>query len=722
MDQDKLPIDARILGDAIIELNISRHNVAIYPEGHPSVSSSLTRAFEFLEKLFELRPEITLAIAQDTLIVDDHFLDKKNSVFREFAKHLSTLHMAHVTFTKGLTPDELLTFHRLLTTLGKKASKEEVMESIGKSPMHHIMVGFIDYGAFSFEEGRRDEREKGEKKIEREEEGSIWERYIYGLISGTLVTKGSDDIVQTVPPALLADFINKTDSEKFREDSYDRVITAYVRRSTERKFSAPDLKRLLDFIGALSPKLKGQFLSSTVKNVSQDIPSAQNAIEGLSVDEIIELLKVIDEQEIIVPEALKNLLDKFSTIDDLSWEDGTVGNSLVMDDILLSPDITNLLKEGDFSDFVTDEYQKEMKKLMSADVSYLGGEATKLIVSELQEEALERDQCRLILEVITTLPLTEEEFVGYMGTIREKTDWLVETGQWGTALHILDVIEKNPALASYSELTLPFLDYVRTEEFLSKCARAMGSTGRLNREDSLRLCRKAGNSIIPHLIRELSEEETQSVRRFLISIISDFKGEAVPYVVKFLDDSRWYVTRNMLLLLSSCAGTEAVPLAFPKCTHSHVKVRGEALRILLKYGDPEGKKILLKFLHSEMGENVALGMELAGKYKVKEALPLILKKLKKINITGKDIEDKVILIRILGEMGDPGAVPVLKEIITERSLLFKGALDRMREEIYRSLKFYPYPAVKILVEKGARSKNHVIQKECVTLMKKGKSG
>jgi hypothetical protein len=47
---ERIPIDARLLSDAIIELNISRRNVAIYPQDHPSADRSLSRAFDFMQR------------------------------------------------------------------------------------------------------------------------------------------------------------------------------------------------------------------------------------------------------------------------------------------------------------------------------------------------------------------------------------------------------------------------------------------------------------------------------------------------------------------------------------------------------------------------------------------------------------------------------------------------------------------------------------------------
>lgn len=81
---DRIPLDAKLLGEAVIELNISRRSVSLYPKEHPITREALNRAYQFLQKLFELRPEITLGIAKDSLIVDEYTLDRKNPVFKEF--------------------------------------------------------------------------------------------------------------------------------------------------------------------------------------------------------------------------------------------------------------------------------------------------------------------------------------------------------------------------------------------------------------------------------------------------------------------------------------------------------------------------------------------------------------------------------------------------------------------------------------------------------------
>ena len=67
--QQELPLDTRLLSDAVIELNISRKNVGIYPPGHVQITRSIDQAYAILQKLFEIRSEMTLGIAKDTLLV-----------------------------------------------------------------------------------------------------------------------------------------------------------------------------------------------------------------------------------------------------------------------------------------------------------------------------------------------------------------------------------------------------------------------------------------------------------------------------------------------------------------------------------------------------------------------------------------------------------------------------------------------------------------------------
>ena len=94
----EIPLDTRLLSEAVIELNISRKNVGIYPPGHIQITKSIDRAYNLLQKMFEIRTEMTLGVAKDTLLVGSDYLDQKNLVYRDFALSMNQQGIAAVTF------------------------------------------------------------------------------------------------------------------------------------------------------------------------------------------------------------------------------------------------------------------------------------------------------------------------------------------------------------------------------------------------------------------------------------------------------------------------------------------------------------------------------------------------------------------------------------------------------------------------------------------------
>jgi len=717
-NREILPLDAQLLSEAIFELNVSRRNVNIYPAGHPSVERSLDRAFNSLERLFELRHEITFAVAKDTIIIEDSVLDKKNAAYREFALHLSGMNIAYVTFSAGLTKDELYEFLSFLSLDASDLSPEALQEAVEGYNLVHIKTGFIDYGAFSFGEGRT-EHEDG-TSAGRGGTG-LWERYVRGLLDGTLQTEGASDVLQEIPPETLAEMLNTTDPGKIKEAGCERVINTYMKRSPRKTFSSKELTRLIDFISKLRPELKRQFLSSAVKNVSRDIRSTERAIREISVDKIIELLSAIDEQQVTIPAALKNLLDKFSKLYHFSPEDTTFGNSVIADDIFLSPDVVNLLGKGNFESFVTEVYQKEIERVLRFDVSEVASKELAELRKACSDEYVERYFNQTMLELISSDIISEDEYEYIIHVIKDEAAQFIETGQYGQVLKIFRVLETNISRERFPDISSEALKYYKSPEFISQFIESLRIIGRQAREDALQLCDYYGERIISPLMDALVDEESQTIRHFLIGLITHFGDKVIPVAIKHISDSRWFVKRNMLLILSECGTKEALPHVRPYCHHENHKVSFEAIKCLLKEGDIYGINALRGYLESENRELVEQAIALSGIFKVKEVVPDLIQMLKRKGISGKDILEKIPIVKALGQIGDPRALDAVRDALSIKSILFKSAVDRLREAIYSSLKYYPFEQVQDLVEKGLKSKNERIRHEAMKL-KEARSG
>lgn len=701
-EQEKVPLDAKLLSDVIIELNISRRNVSIYPKDHPSVEKSLRRAYEFLQKLFELRPEITLAVAKDTLIIDDYYLDRKNPVYREFALHLNKMNMAYVTFIIGLSQDELYEFHRIISQNIKEILPETFREMFHDLNLIHIKAGFIDYGAFAFEEGKTLKETSGTQ---------LWERYVYGLLEGTLQSDDAGEGLSGIPPELLAGLLNRKAADDLREEAYDKVITSYIRRSSESTFSGRDLKRIMDFINELKPELKKQFLSSAVRTVSRDMDSAYKALGGISADEIIELLGTINEQRLVIPEALKNLLDKLSKLPHEGTEQLSLHGNLIVDDIFISPDIVNLFS-GNFESFVSATYSREIQKLLDFSPARITITEPGGLGRAFSDDYIESDFNHTILELISSDILTDsEEYASFMRVLKEQIEQFLWTARYRQVLKTLEVLRSNRENGRFADVTAEILEYYHSEEFVSKLVDSLRLLGRQMREEAQLLCEYYGEEIISPLMDALTVEASQTVRRFLMGLLRQFGDKVIPETIKRLGDKRWFVKRNMLYLLGECESKEVLPHVRPYCRHENRKVGFEAIKCLLNAGDEYGISAVKDYLHSDLREDVELAIAMSGSFRIKEVVPDLIRMLRKRGISGADFYDKIPVVKALGEIGDPRAVEALKDLLGGKSFLYKGASEKLKEELYKSLKNYPYRDIEEIIRAGLKSRNDIIRQE-----------
>ena len=681
--KEKLPLDARMLSDAIIELNIARRNVSVYPKGHHLVEKSLDRTFDFFKSLFELRNEITIAIAKDMLIIDGQSLDRKNPVYREVALSFSNLNIASITFISGLTKDEIYSFHRFLMEDIQESSKEALQEMLRGYNLTHIQMEFIDYSAFSFDEGKTG-KETGQEHL--------WEQYTCGLLEGRLLSDSESEVISGIPPEALARLLNRTETEPLKEEAYDRVISSYLRRSSERAFSGSDLKKIFDFINGLRPELKKQFLSSSVKIVSKDLNAVNKALSDISADRVMEMLNVINEQKVAIPDALKNLLDKFAKLNPDDIEALASGDGFIADDILLSPGLMDLLGESNFKAFVSDAYQKEIKSVMGFDASKAGLKAAEKLGDEWSDEHVEREFNHVILELISSeIPdiLEDKDCEYFVKLLKEQSEQFIGTGQYEQILKINRVLKSLVKNEKVADMASELLEHYNSPEVMSLLIDSLRIMGRNERENALSLCENYGERIVKPLIDALIEEESQSTRRFFISLISFLGDKAFPEVIRHLDDSRWFVKRNMLFILTEMKSEKAIPNVRRYCHHENPKVSLEAVKNLLNIKDNYGIKALREHLTAEDRDVVEKAISLSGAFKVSDVVPDLINILGKKAIIGADFYNKIPVVRALGQIGDTRALEALRDIIGAKSFLFKSALVKLKEEIYGTLKNYP---------------------------------
>ena len=204
----------------------------------------------------------------------------------------------------------------------------------------------------------------------------------------------------------------------------------------------------------------------------------------------------------------------------------------------------------------------------------------------------------------------------------------------------------------------------------------------------------------------------------MITLLTSVRSNALSYIAKRLNDSRWYVARNMLYLLRECHGQSYALEVKGFLEHKVPLVRLEALKTLLSFQAPEAELYVRKFLKSDVFQLQKGAVCLAGAHRIHTAVPHLITLLKGKDVLGKKILFKKGIIRVLGRIGDGRALGHLLNMCRSTSMIHKDDFDKLKIEIFRTLHNYPVAKIGPLLDYGMRSTDKDIVAICGKLIKK----
>lgn len=695
--QEKLPLDAKLLSDAVIELNISRRSVGLYPPDHPIVTTSIERAFQHLQKLFEIRTGIMLGIAGDALVVDEFTLDRRNPVFREFARILHAKGIAAVTFSMGLDQIELARFHEMISDKDMPMGSE--LAEHAARLISHISLSPVNFDNFCYIEGSQRSGTAGD----------VWEDYVYGLLEGKLGGGAGVHTILSIPPEAVADVVNAAQSNETVHESYDRVISAYIKKKSEANMSREAFYKFFSFIDRLKPEIKKQFLSRAGSRLNEDIGEVEKIINGMTPEAFEKIAELFTEHSSIIPTTLKNLIDKLSTIKktETFCFDFFCNDTAVLDDIELGEDVIRLFGEDNFHAYVGKEYQNELERMLEAKAE-ASAEFSR-ISKECEYTAIDKEALSIVLELLHLDFLNAKDYLTLITRLSDFMNTFIATGCFEEILETYNTLSSHALSGRFKVEAASIIDfYFHSDEFVSKLVDAFRFWGRKDREGALRLAKALHRSITVPLLDALETETDASMRKFLLSTLEAIGSDVIPYAVKRLSDDRWYVVRNMICIIRDCNGSLHLEKVRKFLKNENINVHMEVLRTLLHFRTMDAIPQLRGCLQSEDLYVRHGAIRLAGIYRVKEAVPYLITYLEKRDIFGTEAYYKTDIVRALGEIGDVRAVKTLEKMYHARTILYRDNLEELKVEIFRSLEHYPPGSVRKLVELGLGSRNEEI--------------
>jgi len=767
----EIPLDTRLLSDAVIELNISRKNVSIYPPGHIQITKSIDRAYEVLTKLFEIRQEMTLGVAKDTLFVGQDYLDKKNPVYRDFALSMNQQGIAAVTFVRGLDREEMVRFHRIIT-----ARQEEIMTMGGiakvveNAGIPHIRVMAIDYASFHLTEEKeifKSQPKPGEKPGDTQA-GGVWQDFVSLLSSGALATSGDGVSLKDssqIDPAELAKLLNerKLDSGAAVQ-TYDRIISSYVRTSAEKKQLTKEqsqtINNLNNLLKDLHPDIRKQFLSTAFKNVSENAESsgAEEVLGGLGDDMIIDMLRQASTEGREISPTLTGLLGKLASVRDkakpaqsgdgaahakkpgggnvpgsggatkgfgsvvgTSFGAGTGSSAQGKEGVgpeFLPEHMAKLFDREQYEGYVEKEYDDILKNVSGRAETMAATAKDRFpieeYVKELDDQRLDFQIGRAVLAFMEE-NIDEEDYREFSKKLVAIVPDMLVSGHFPLLLDTLQTLRWHLTDKKSEGIRTCAADALKVfwePAFIEQSLAAFDTWSRTRGKDSQAFMLALGPILVPGLLEIYSYDTSPGGRRVLFDLLCTFGNNTVTEAVKRLGDPKAYYVRNLLMLIRRAGTPDVVPSVKPLLKHEDPKVRLDALAVLLRFKDPAAVGILKQEIKSNDPDVSSAAVLLAGQFRVAEVVEDILPLIKRTIIFETDYGVNEEIIRVLGEIGDPRAIPEMEKLAKAGWTLYRKSLDRMKVTLFESLVRYPKESVAELIRIGERSDDDKIRLLC----------
>jgi hypothetical protein len=759
--------EKRFVPDAVINLYAAHVHSLLYSYNHPLISDALKNAFQGLQKALRRKPVICLDISGGRLTVDGEPLDGDVLVLGHFASWLSSRNIETLSFEVGLTRRELIAFHNIIST--KKQTIAELLKTMSEKSIFNIKVqpakpsgdheiaaspncgtpkGLItEYESTMYHmESRQakspfftrpdstspleDAAHYGQitdyddkiyqpegpglvpfsdspGKRENDPPMAMGERYaecVEALLEHD-ISGEEHDIIKEIPPQEMAHLLNTMFFSAPREELVDKITKTYFETPEEMR-GEDAAERCRIFIAGLRPILRSPFLlrcaslfdtETLFKNNETDVlheaVQKPNTPSGTVID-----ADMTQKQTAFVP-------GRIIEGSDFSFDSVVCGHAVVHD-IEMSKEAAGMFNEEHLA-----QYNNERASdILSFCLRTAEGapEIQTSVIEECTEEAINEAYFCVLLQMLESTSLNEDAYQKLEGRIAALVKLFSEEGEFENLLDLLNSLKTQSLQGKWRvDAAVMMRRLFSSDTINSKVVGALRQYGRKQRENAYKLTNAIRSFIIPYLLDALSKESDTGTRRFIISLVISVRSDAVDHIVRRLNDSSWYITRNMLYLLRECRGINYTSAVRGFLEHEVPLVRLEALRTLLNFQDPNADAYVTKFLRGDMFQLKEGAVRLAGAYRMKHAVPHLIKLLREKGITKKS-NFKRVIVRALGRIGDSRAVNELLNICTSSSGLRRDEHDKLQVEIFRTLRNYPVATIRPLIDYGMRSANKEI--------------
>ncbi len=540
---------SRPFSDLLVELSIALQKFVMYPEGHPSLQPAAAAVVRRAERIMEDRPSLAFGVARHQLIIEGVATDPRQPVLRRLADSLNRHHLGAISLSRGLTPAEIA------DALRQVGTDTNTTVPIGLRPPQelpswpHVRLHPLTFERLTLLTDAPGSTRASDDDVRAME---LW----IGLATAAVAKADSSSDNESIPtePAVIARAID----EHERVEAYDQVIVGYLQQIARelKTASGTEAAALRRRTARLLATLKPDTLRRLVEmggDLRQRRTFVLDAAHGMAMESVLGIVQAAaDASGRVISQGLVRMFSKLAAHAD----DGPEPVREMAGDALRGQ-VDRLMKGWELEDPTPAEYSQLLQRLATTASAFSSA-------SDRVPDARDSDVVR-----VAQMGLE----VGTPGVLLDRTiDRVIHEGRVASVLALIASAppgSEEAIEAILKRLTHPYSigrlvsaeppDFVSLEQLLPALS-----------VDAHRV-----------LLDALANTERRHTRRKLLDLLAQSDVDIPSLAIERLTDERWFVQRNMLVLLHACRPVPSSFSAAPWTQHADARVRYEAIRLQL---------------------------------------------------------------------------------------------------------------------------------------------
>jgi HEAT repeat protein/PBS lyase HEAT-like repeat-containing protein len=322
-----------------------------------------------------------------------------------------------------------------------------------------------------------------------------------------------------------------------------------------------------------------------------------------------------------------------------------------------------------------------------------------------------------VLEIVAAILAAEEEPGGFhdsAAAFQRFIELALEDGDVSRANQLLARLRgiaarKAESRAEFREIAEEVIREIGRPSFLAQIAPTLNAHPEIDPSVLIDFLVQLGPSAAPSICDLLGQVNHMKFRRALCEALSVSCKDDVEVLIARLNDSRWYVIRNVVYVLGRIAH-QGVERALDRALHHEdVRVRKEAVRALGNIESPTSRALLVSaFRDPDAGVRSQAAMTLAMR-RDDRAAQSILGAVQAPEFARRDETERRAFFEALGRCGSDSLVPKLETMLT-RGGLFRSGNDEERFHAALALAWLGTPAAVAILQRELEGKREAVRR------------